>query len=451
VGKRANKTDPLSKRIEVALCLGQFISYGASYEFIRGLEEVKSEIDFLVENGEAERAIGLYELFLSGCHEKAEEIDDSDGALGDFFQELFIAWINARQRAGREPKETVRQLLKWKDHDDYGFLHGNEGDVANALDQEDYALFVEHYANQLERALKPSQNEERSQSIDDYPPEAYLPIKALKSIYLARKDLTSYQALCERFVLSPKDCERIATLHQAKRRYPQALAWVEKGLHLEETHNWGNESSYSLSDMRRDLLAKTGRKSEALAGAWAAYRKAPSLFAYTELIRRAPKIDRKTWRDKALAEAGQTSLGALIEIGVKTKEFDLLAHHLETVDGDRLEHLSHYVTEKAAKALAKRYPSSSVKLYRALGMRILKSGKSKYYDQALEHFREIKNLSRKTGNANEWEELVNTIRYQHARKRGFITRFENLVEGRSIDLPASFERRARANWRKKTT
>lgn len=39
-------------------------------------------MDSLVELGEAERAVGLYEIFLSGCYEKADEIDDSDGDLG---------------------------------------------------------------------------------------------------------------------------------------------------------------------------------------------------------------------------------------------------------------------------------------------------------------------------------------------------------------------------------
>jgi hypothetical protein len=38
-------------------------------------------IDALVKNGEAERAVGLYKMFLSGCYEKAEEIDDSGGNL----------------------------------------------------------------------------------------------------------------------------------------------------------------------------------------------------------------------------------------------------------------------------------------------------------------------------------------------------------------------------------
>ena len=49
------------------------------------MEATKKRIDALVKNGDAERAVGLYEIFFSGCYEKAEEIDDSSGNLGMFF------------------------------------------------------------------------------------------------------------------------------------------------------------------------------------------------------------------------------------------------------------------------------------------------------------------------------------------------------------------------------
>jgi hypothetical protein len=35
-----------------------------------------------------ERAVTLYELFLAGCYEKAEELDDSSGGFGMFVEGL---------------------------------------------------------------------------------------------------------------------------------------------------------------------------------------------------------------------------------------------------------------------------------------------------------------------------------------------------------------------------
>jgi len=97
--KRKN-IDPLISRIELVLDLGQFISYNQSWDFVHDLEDIKDKIDDLMESGEADRTVRLYELFLSGCYEKAEEIDDSGGNLGMFFQDLFLSWITARQKAG---------------------------------------------------------------------------------------------------------------------------------------------------------------------------------------------------------------------------------------------------------------------------------------------------------------------------------------------------------------
>ncbi|MGD8211641.1 MAG: hypothetical protein PVF32_17395, partial [Desulfobacterales bacterium] len=67
MGKR-KKTDPFLSVLEHALDLGEFISYNLAWEFVQNLEEVKQKIDALVEDGQAERAVSLYEIFLSGCY-----------------------------------------------------------------------------------------------------------------------------------------------------------------------------------------------------------------------------------------------------------------------------------------------------------------------------------------------------------------------------------------------
>ena len=129
------KSDPLISVIERVLDLGEFIPYNRSWDFVRSLEDVKHKIDALVKDGQAERAVSLYELFLCGCYEKADEIDDSGGNLGMFFENLFCAWINARQKAKYDPEETVQNILRWMDNDDYGFCYNIESNVVKALNK----------------------------------------------------------------------------------------------------------------------------------------------------------------------------------------------------------------------------------------------------------------------------------------------------------------------------
>jgi hypothetical protein len=69
--------------MEVALQPGRFIAYGAGRDFVSSLEGVAGQLETLVPV-EPERAVRLYETFLAGCYEKAEELDDSSGNFGMF-------------------------------------------------------------------------------------------------------------------------------------------------------------------------------------------------------------------------------------------------------------------------------------------------------------------------------------------------------------------------------
>ena len=71
--------DPMERQMEVALNPGAFIPDRACYSFVSELEEVAAGIGKLAD---PVRATALYETFLAGCYEKAEELDDSSGANG---------------------------------------------------------------------------------------------------------------------------------------------------------------------------------------------------------------------------------------------------------------------------------------------------------------------------------------------------------------------------------
>jgi len=84
-------------------------------------------------------------------------------------------------------------------------------------------------------------------------------------------------------------------------------------------------------------------------------------------------------------------------------------------------------------------------------MRIIKSGKSKYYQYALEHFQKAKGLYEKTGEKQKWSALVGIVRKNHSRKYSFISDFEAVVAGNKPKSPESFESRAKKRWKKQTS
>lgn len=448
--KRKQTCNPLTLEIEQALDPGRFVSYRQSEDFVRDLENVKSRVDALANGGDAERSVRLYEVFLAGCYEKAEEIDDSGGSLGMFFEELFAAWIDARQKAGCGDDETVCQVVRWMEHDKFGFCHGIEKSVACILDRKGLASFKKYFEDQLESAYKPF-SMDRPKSIHDYPWGVRKLAEILKNIYAVKRDVGAYVALCKKLAISPKDCEEIANLCKGKRRFADALSWVEKGLSLEAQGEWGNLSGHSLRSVREELLSRLGRTREAFESAWAAFQKRPSAHSYADLMKYANRDDVPHWHDEAITVAGAASLSAFMEICMETKEWDVLAHRINSVTREELEQLSHYATEKAAKGLARKHASAAAKIYCALGSRILKAGKSKYYSHALGHFREAKRLARKSSQEGLWQDLVDEIHERHSKKNGFIADFDKLVAGIPCEPTESFEKRARKTWKAQTS
>lgn len=110
-GKRKS-VDPLEKAIEAALSPGSFIYYNAAWSFVDNVQSVAADIGKIIHK-EPKRAARLYELFIAACHEKADEIDDSNGNFGMLVGDLFCNWIKAHQAANDDPDETANFLLTW--------------------------------------------------------------------------------------------------------------------------------------------------------------------------------------------------------------------------------------------------------------------------------------------------------------------------------------------------
>lgn len=153
--KPRSKPDPIEREIELALDPGGFIPARACFSFVSGLEKITASIAKLKQSDPA-RAITLYETFLAGCYEKAEELDDSSGSFGQFVADLYCGWIEARQAAGADPDDTATRLLAWMDDDPYGFCYQLEKDAAQAFDKAGLAAFEKQIRARFDVAATPS-------------------------------------------------------------------------------------------------------------------------------------------------------------------------------------------------------------------------------------------------------------------------------------------------------
>ena len=194
------------------------------------------------------------------------------------------------------------------------------------------------------------------------------------------------------------------------------------------------------------LLTKLGRQNEALEAAWADFREHPSKFTYDDLMKFVPKAGRGEWHEKALNAAQGANLHSLLELFIETKEMERLAELVRGSSDEALEKVSHYATEPAAKRLEKGHPDLAARLWRAQGMRIVNSKKSKYYDAALSNFERARDCYQRAGLAAEWEQTLHRVCAAHYRKTGFIHGFQALLAGAKRRDRPSFLERAKARW-----
>ena len=434
------KRDPIETAIESALQPGHFIPWDQESSFVAGLEAVERDIAALA-HSDPVRSVKLYEAFIAGCFLKSDSVH-SEWEFGRFIAELACGWILARQAGGADPGETAQTLLSWMDRDDYGFFHDLGSDAVKVLHRSGLAAFEKQVQGRFEKACENRDNKSGSYSGDHW-------AQTLKSIYAQQCSVEKYLSIAERTGFTAGDCAAAATMYDAKCKFDDALAWIERGIAMQDSQPSRSYGGHDLAAMRRGLLKKLGREREALESSWEEFEQRPDSFGYDELMRYVPTPDRGAWHQRAMTAAAEADLASLIDLWLKLKETELLAKRLDRACDHELEKLSHYVTEPAAKALAEAHPAVAARIFRALCMRTLKAAKSKYYDAALAHLEEARCCYLAAGLEHRWEALALEIRRDHHRKSSFMPGFNTIVAGKQSRVATSFLDEARSLWASK--
>ena len=436
------------QRIEAALDPGRYVSDRGCFAFVSDLEEVAADLARLVAT-DPESAVILYETLVAGCTEKANEVDDSSGALGSFVVALIQGWVTARPAAGARPDRTASRLLAWVDDDPFGFCHELVQDVAEVLDQAGRAALIGAVRARFEAALPASTTDEPDRALTYRRRRS---ADALRALYAADADVDAYVHLVEQLGLTPADCHTVATMLVRLGRLEQALSWVERGLALNSGSATGSSVWFDLTRLKPRLLADLGRTEDAMAIVWVDFCARPDRFSFDELMAFVPDGERLTWQEKAITTAVDSAgLRSLVDLLVHTQQPERLADLIAGTADSELEALSHYVAAPAAALLDHAHPLEAARLCRAQGIRILTSRKSQYYDAALDHFARAKRGYARADRIEDWKDTVVQVQTQHRRKSSFMPHFQALARNGDADdaepkEAPSFLDRAKARW-----
>jgi hypothetical protein len=417
-GSAGQAADLVEQRIEAALAPGRFVSDGACFLFVGDLEAVEREIADLVEVAPG-RAVALYEAFLAGCYEKADEVDDSSGSFGMLVTSLCCGWVQARQAAGAAADETATRLLGWMDDDPFGFCYRLERDVAKVLDEAGLAVLASQVRARLDKVSTAGPRAGSDESLERDPARLRW-AEVLRSLYRQQGDLEAYLGLAQETGLTAADCHAVAVMLAARGAPGQALSWVERGIGLDSTAPHSSFSGYELAALKPGLLKELGRDREALEVVWARYRQQPSRYSYDDLMRLVPSPERAEWHERAIRAAMAADLYLLIGLLCETGEIERLAEVVRGSSDDALEAVSHYVLEPAATRLEETQPGVAARLWRAVGIRVVNAGKSRYYDAAIRSLARARRCYEQAGLTADWQQVVSLVRGRHHRKSGFM-------------------------------
>jgi hypothetical protein len=197
----------------------------------------------------------LYETFLAGGYEKAEELDDSIGHLSMFVVDLYCGWIKARQAARADADGKL--LLGRMENDPYAFAYTLERDAVKMMSKESLAAFERQVKARSEATDAIEKASDHAPGRDHaYPRRRWGEI--LRAIYARQRDVRAYVALCEHTQLSASDCLAIATMLKTRRNRDEALAWAERGLALNKKDPHSSMAEIDLVTLKRELLTKLG-------------------------------------------------------------------------------------------------------------------------------------------------------------------------------------------------
>jgi hypothetical protein len=245
--------EPLFQAIEQVLLPDRCIGSDAMPDFVEELRQIEAKLAALLEGGEAERALRLYEVLLSACYEKLEFCDDSHGLFSLFFDSAFCGLTRARQAVSRLTNDTDREFPGMGCQGPGGGGQEFERDSGTVFDDDGLGWLASDFEAELDNELAQLTGA-RPGAIFEYSNQVRLPALALKDFYESNRDARGYAAVCDRVGFSPRDCERLAEIEMARSCWERALAWIERGQTLEGLRDWQNEVSCNLEHLKRELL-----------------------------------------------------------------------------------------------------------------------------------------------------------------------------------------------------
>lgn len=419
--------EPIRRQIRTILRPSRYDDYDYASGVVSQVRQVLEQAQRFSTGGDGRDALLLLEVITAEYSSGWYEIDDSDGELGGFFEDLANAWSEALlsvDLTAAERREWSKKLEQWQQEaEDYGVGDGFE-----------MARFVAVHGwddPALRRVLQGEITEQGAW--DDEAPEyaddlARLRLQVLERqgrlqeyVYLAEAEgfLDEYvimlarmghaqQAVSEgrKYLSAANTALALATVLRERGDLEQAVQIAEHGLGL-------SDPKAPLASWLAEVAMSLGKRDLALRAAELAFRSTPSLSAYL-YVQELAGADWPSLRSVLLDHLREnisdwrygTGSGdvflheGLIDDAIKVAEigasYDFLKRVMDAAITDRPDWVFLTATKQAE--------------------RIMDAGKAERYDHAVTWLKHARDAYRAAGRETDWQDYLRAVREKHGRK-----------------------------------
>ena len=458
------------------------VDYYSMGDYALRVHQVIESVADLLNDGHAEAVVKLTEFALGKVAKAIEQVDDSDGYMGEILADLQELHHSACEQAHEDPLILATRLFQWELLSDWDIFSGASATYAEVLGSvglEQYRLLAEAEWADVP-ALEPGTSRRLSSGgqLDERAAQAYLKRSRITSIMetLARQagDHEALVAVLRRDLSLPYAFLQIAETYRSAEQHDQALEWAEQGTRMFSV------TDSRLSDFLADEYHRRGRHAEAMNLIWAEFAVTPRLETYQKLQSHALQVSdnlnqivvdgttgcqpvgtrgaktrslrpssrqtkaRRTasqnsvwlqWREKALAH-----LRAVIQKEKLAAKPAKPPYSLQReVDHSQLVEIflweknyedawqeatgggcADYLLLRLADATAKDHPERALPVYKELIAPTLNQTNNTAYAEAIKLLRKLRQVMSAVHRSSEFDDYLIALRVEYKRKRNFI-------------------------------
>lgn len=451
---------------------------------VQSVRQVAEQAVPFIEAGDGRSALAVLQGVTEAYIADWTNLDDSDGELGAYFEDLGALWTEAILTADLTPTERktwAKRFQKWQQEvDDYGIDEAFQPVEAAAEQGWDYPPLLRilrgEVVEKVEREIEEEDAEYEEDEDEDYDEEDeddeedyYWEHDDRESDYtdaltLARLNVLERQGRAREYLNLARaegEVERYATMLvklgrleeateyaltrlrtpdnvlsvaqtlRGKGAIEQALEVARHGLTLEGRGYAGGR--LGLAHWLRDLAESVGRRELALEAALAAMREVPSLDDYRDVRSLAGELGgelgEERWpdfREDLLKRLREKSSPTRAQVEIYLYE-GLIDDAVAAVSGPYTSYeLVDMVVDGALKAGS--HHEWVIQACRKQAEEIIEGGKSQLYGAAARWLEKARQASAAAGREDEWRAYVHEIIARHKRKYSLVPLLEALLK-----------------------